>query len=300
MCLNGGININNLINVCGKDRVFENEPLKNHTSFRIGGNAKAVIIPETIEELLSVIKQLRNEKFVIIGNGSNILAPDEGVDYYVIKTTKINKVSVRDNEILAECGATLSKIANQAMENSLKGMEFASGIPGTIGGGVVMNAGAYDGELSQIVVKTTYCNRDGDVFELTNEEHEFAYRHSFFSNKDYIILSSIVRLNYGDKSEILAKMRELNQRRADKQPLNFPSAGSTFKRPEGYFAARLIDDSGLRGMRVGGAQVSEKHCGFIINADNASSEDVKKLMALCQDKVYEKFGVKIEPEIKIL
>ena len=163
-----------------------------------------------------------------------------------------------------------------------------------------MNAGAYDGELSQVVVKTTYCNKNGDVFEVIGNQHEFSYRHSFFSDKDYIILSSVISLKNGDKKEILEKMRELNKRRADKQPLNFPNAGSAFKRPQGYFAAKLIDDSGLRGMRIGGAQVSEKHCGFIVNVGCATAEDVKKLMLMCQDRVYEKFGVKIEPEIKFL
>lgn len=276
------------------------EPLKNHTTFKIGGNAKAVIVPESLDELLHIIKFLKDEKIVIIGNGSNILAPDEGLDYYVIKTSKVNSVSANNGEITAEAGATLSKIANCALENSLTGFEFASGIPGTIGGGVVMNAGAYDGELSQVVVKTTYCNKNGDVFEVIGNQHEFSYRHSFFSDKDYIILSSVISLKNGDKKEILEKMRELNKRRADKQPLNFPNAGSAFKRPQGYFAAKLIDDSGLRGMRIGGAQVSEKHCGFIVNVGYATAEDVKKLMLMCQDRVYEKFGVKIEPEIKFL
>lgn len=298
--MNGGITINSLYGVCDKEKIFENEPLKKHTTFKIGGNAKAVIVPTSIDELVNVIKCLQNDKFVILGNGSNVLAPDEGVDYYVIKTSKINNVSVYDNEIVAECGATLSKIANLALENSLTGFEFASGIPGTIGGGVVMNAGAYDGELSQVVVKTTYCDKKGDVFEITNEQHEFSYRHSFFSDKEFIILSSVIHLNNGNKDEISAKMQELNKRRSDKQPLNFPSAGSAFKRPEGFYAAKLIDDSGLRGMKIGGAQVSDKHCGFIINIGNATAKDVKELIEVCQNKVYEKFGVEIVPEIKFL
>ena len=163
-----------------------------------------------------------------------------------------------------------------------------------------MNAGAYDGELSQVVTKTTYCDKDGNIFEVVGNEHAFAYRHSFFSDKDYIILSTIIQLNSGDKTSILERMRELNKRRADKQPLNFPSAGSTFKRPEGYFAAKLIDDCGLRGVKIGDAQISEKHCGFIVNTGNATADDVKRLISLCQDKVYEKFGVRIEPEIKFL
>ena len=296
----GGIDINNLNDVCAKDKILEDEPLKNHTSFKIGGVAKMVIVPETTEELVEIVRKLNKEKFIVIGNGSNILAPDEGVDYYVIKTSKINHVSVYGDEIVAECGATLSKIANCALDYSLEGFEFASGIPGTIGGGVVMNAGAYDGELAQVVVKTTYCNKYGEIFEVNGKEHDFSYRHSFFSDKDYIILSSVVKLKPGCKDTILSKMRELNKKRASKQPLNFPSAGSTFKRPEGYYAAKLIDDCGLRGLRVGDAQVSEKHCGFIINVGNATAEDVKKLIVVCQNKVFEKFGVKIEPEIKIL
>lgn len=298
--MNGGIDINNLFDVCDKDNILCNEPLKNHTTFRIGGDAKAVIVPETMDELLKVIKQLHGEKYVILGNGSNVLAPDDGLDYYVIKTTKINSVEVSGEKVYAECGATLAKIANCALENSLSGFEFASGIPGTIGGGVVMNAGAYDGELSQVVIKTSYCDREGNVFEVVNDEHDFSYRHSFFSNKDYVILSSVIELKKGNLTEIRKKMRELNKRRADKQPLNFPNAGSAFKRPEGYFAAKLIDDSGLRGVKIGGAQVSEKHCGFIINTGDATADDVKKLLELCQNEVYKKFGVKIEPEIKIL
>ncbi len=298
--MNGGIDINNLFDVCGKDGVLCDEPLKNHTTFRIGGCAKAVIVPESIGQLLEVIKQLSNDKYIILGNGSNVLAPDEGLDCYVIKTTKVNSVVVHDEEIYADCGATLAKIANCALDNSLTGFEFASGIPGTRGGGVVMNAGAYDGELSQVVVKTTYCDRSGNVFEIRNDEHCFSYRHSFFSNKDYIILSSVIQLKKGNSNEIREKMRDLNKRRSDKQPLNFPNAGSAFKRPEGYFAAKLIDDSGLRGVKVGGAQVSEKHCGFIINTGEATADDVRKLMQLCQQEVYKKFGVKIEPEIKVL
>lgn len=298
--MNGGIDINNLFDVCDKDNILCNEPLKNHTTFRIGGDAKAVIVPETMDELLKVIKQLHGEKYVILGNGSNVLAPDDGLDYYVIKTTKINSVEVSGEKVYAECGATLAKIANCALGNSLSGFEFASGIPGTIGGGVVMNAGAYDGELSQVVIKTSYCDREGNAFEVVNDEHDFSYRHSFFSNKDYVILSSVIELKKGNLTEIREKMRELNKRRADKQPLNFPNAGSAFKRPEGYFAAKLIDDSGLRGVKIGGAQVSEKHCGFIINTGDATANDVKKLLELCQNEVYKKFGVKIEPEIKIL
>lgn len=296
----GGIDIKTLYDICLQESILENEPMKNHTTFKIGGNAKTVIIPKTKSELVEIVKVLRDEKFIVIGNGSNILAPDEGIDAYVVKTTGINSVSVNGNTIYAECGATLAKVASIAMENSLSGMEFASGIPGTIAGGIVMNAGAYDGELSYVVKKTTYCDRNGNVFELTGDEHEFSYRHSFFSDKDLIVLSCEIELAQGDKEEIFLKMRELNKRRSDKQPLNFPSAGSAFKRPEGYFAAKLIDDCGLKGTRVGNAQVSEKHCGFIVNLGNATANDVKSLLELCQKEVYEKFGVQIEPEIRIL
>ncbi len=274
--------------------------MKNHTTFKIGGNAKTVIIPKTEKELVEVIKCLKNEKFIIVGNGSNILAPDDGIDGYVIKTTKINSVVADGNIIRAGCGASLAKIASVALENSLSGFEFASGIPGTIGGGAVMNAGAYDGELSRVIKKTTYCDRDGNIYKIEGSQHEFGYRHSFFSDKDFTILSCEIELEKGQKENILCKMKELNKKRSEKQPLNFPSAGSAFKRPEGYFAAKLIDDCGLRGVSVGGAQISEKHCGFIINKCNATAEDVKGLLSLCQQRVFEKFGVSIEPEIKIL
>jgi len=274
--------------------------MKNHTTFRIGGNAKIVIFPQTIDELVSLIKYLRNEKVIVVGNGSNLLAPDEGLDCYVIKTTKLNSAWADGNKITAQCGATLGKIASVALANSLAGFEFASGIPGTLGGGVLMNAGAYGGELSQVVISTTYCDKNGNVFSINNEEHEFSYRHSFFSDKDYIILSSEIELKSGDMNEISNKMKELNKRRSDKQPLNFPSAGSAFKRPKGYFAAKLIEDCGLKGVSVGGACVSEKHCGFIVNTGDATANDVKELIKLCQSEVYNKFRVKIEPEIKIL
>ena len=274
--------------------------MKNHTTFKIGGNAKTVIIPKTEKELVEVIKCLKNEKFIIVGNGSNILAPDDGIDGYVIKTTKINSVVADGNIIRAGCGASLAKIASVALENSLSGFEFASGIPGTIGGGAVMNAGAYDGELSRVIKKTTYCDRDGNIYKIEGSQHEFGYRHSFFSDKDFTILSCEIELEKGEKENISCKMKELNKKRSEKQPLNFPSAGSAFKRPEGYFAAKLIDDCGLRGVSVGGAQISEKHCGFIINKCNATAEDVKGLLSLCQQRVFEKFGVSIEPEIKIL
>ena len=296
----GGINIKVLYDICSKDCVLQNEPMKNHTTFKIGGNAKTVIIPKTEKELVEVIKCLKNEKFIIVGNGSNILAPDDGIDGYVIKTTKINSVVADGNIITAGCGATLAKIASVALENSLSGFEFASGIPGTIGGGAVMNAGAYDGELSRVIKKTTYCDRDGNIYKIEGSQHEFGYRHSFFSDKDFTILSCEIELEKGQKENILCKMKELNKKRSEKQPLNFPSAGSAFKRPEGYFAAKLIDDCGLRGVSVGGAQISEKHCGFIINKCNATAEDVKGLLSLCQQRVFEKFGVSIEPEIKIL
>lgn len=295
----GGINIELLYSICSEDCILKNEPMKNHTTFKIGGNAKTVVTPKSVDELINVIKCLKNDKFIIVGNGSNILAPDDGLDCYVIKTSGVNEVLVNGTEIKAQCGATLAKIASAALENSLTGFEFASGIPGTLGGGIVMNAGAYDGELSQVVKSTVCCDRNGNIIEINGAEHEFSYRHSFFSEKEYIVLSSVIELEGGERENILLKMKELNKKRAEKQPLNFPSAGSTFKRPEGYFAAKLIDDCGLKGVSVGGARVSEKHCGFIVNTGTATSDDVKELIRLCQDKVFEKFGVNIEPEIKI-
>lgn len=297
------INIQTLLGDClSKENIFINEPLKNHVSFKTGGNAKFFITPTNPDELVCVVKKLKEngEKYFVMGNGSNLLVSDLGFDGTVICIGKnMSEISVNDNKITAMSGALLSRIANVALKSSLTGFEFASGIPGSLGGAVVMNAGAYGGEMKDVVVKTTYLSKDGEVKCIEGAQHNFGYRKSVFEEGD-VILESVIRLKEGNIEEIRAVMDDLNSRRREKQPLEFPSAGSTFKRPEGHFAAKLIDDAGLRGFKLGGAMVSEKHCGFVINYDNATSEDIYNLMAHVKAVVYDKFGVKLEPEVRLL
>ncbi len=272
--------------------------MKNHTTFKIGGNAEIVLLPETVPEMVEIIKNTENP--LVLGKGSNVLVSDGGIKGIVVITEKITGLSIDGNVIKADCGVMLSKIANHALENSLEGFEFASGIPGTLGGAVLMNAGAYGGEMKDVIKSVTYCDEKGEAFTIDNKECDFAYRHSFFSDKKLYILSAEIELKKGDKEEIRFKMNDFNSRRKEKQPLNFPSAGSTFKRPEGYFAGKLIGDSGLKGFMSGGAQVSEKHAGFVINTGNATCKDVLDVIKHCKKTVLEKFGVELETEVKII
>lgn len=279
-----------------------NEPLKNHVSFKTGGNAKYFVTPENAEQLVCVIKALREngEKYFVMGNGSNLLVSDSGFDGTVICIGRnMSAITVNGCEITAMSGALLSRIASVALKASLTGFEFASGIPGSLGGAVVMNAGAYGGEMKDVIVKTEYLSKDGELKCVSGEEHGFGYRKSIFAEGD-VVISSVISLKHGDSDKIRSTMDELNCRRREKQPLEYPSAGSTFKRPEGYFAAKLIDDSGLRGFKCGGAMVSEKHCGFVINYDNATSSDIYRLMGHVKSVVYDKFGVMLEPEVRLL
>ena len=294
---------NFLIETLGSEnKILKNEPLKNHTTFRTGGNAKYVLLPETNDEILKLVNYFKENsvKFYVFGNGSNILAPDEGYDGVIIKLGKnFSEIKVNDNLITACAGATLAKIFRASYENSLSGFEFASGIPGTLGGAVKMNAGAYGGEIKDVVISTKYLSNDGNISERKGDEQGFSYRHSNFSD-DEVILSAVIKLCHSQKDLIKEKSDDLNSRRREKQPLEYPSAGSTFKRPEGYFAAKLIDDCGLRGKRIGGAMVSEKHCGFIINYDNATSGDILNLIDFVKQTVYKKTGVMLEEEVKLL
>ena len=280
----------------------ENESLKKHNTFKTGGAADRFILINNVEELKKVLSFLKenNLKYFILGKGSNLLFDDEGYRGVIISMDNIKGLSVDGEYITAFSGETLTKTANFALSNSLSGMEFAHGIPGSVGGGVYMNAGAYDGCISDILVSSTYMDEKGNIFEITNEDHEFSYRHSFFSDKNHIILSSKFKLKPHNADLIKEKMDDLKQRRISKQPLEFPSAGSTFKRPEGYFAGALIEQSGLRGKKIGGAMVSEKHCGFIINYDNATTNDVLQLIDYVKKTVYEKFGVNLECEVKYI
>ena len=279
------------------------EPMNKHTSFKIGGPCEIFIEPESVSEVLAVIDYLNKNgiEFIVIGNGSNLLVSDLGIDGVVIKIgSKLSNIEVNGNEIYTESGALLSKVANVALANDLGGMEALSGIPGSIGGAIYMNAGAYGTEIKDVIKEVTFVNEKGEIITLGCEELELGYRKSIFTNKNFIIISCILALKKGDNEEIKALMREYTKRRCEKQPLSYPSAGSTFKRPQGYFAGKLIEDCGLKGYSIGGAMVSELHAGFVINYDNATAKDVMDLIEYIKNKVIEKFGVEIEPEIKII
>ena len=291
-----------LENILAKENIKENEPMKNHISFKTGGCARYFVTPECSDEVIAVIDAFKKEKvpYTVIGNGSNLLFSDKGFDGAVVCIgKKMSSVSADGVSVTAQAGALLSRISSVATANSLTGFEFASGIPGSLGGALVMNAGAYGGEMKDVVRTTTYVDASGKIKTISSEEHQFGYRKSVFKNGD-VILSSVIELKKGDIEEIKAKCEELNTRRREKQPLEYPSAGSTFKRPEGHFASKLIDDASLRGYRVGGAMVSEKHCGFVINYDNATSMDIFNLMKEVKRTVYDKFGVVLEPEVRLL
>jgi UDP-N-acetylmuramate dehydrogenase len=291
-----------LIKICGENVKF-NEPMKKHTSFKIGGPAEMLIEPENEEQFKCVIKRLKedNISYCIIGAGSNLLVGDKGISGAVIKMAKdFGGLSLSGDTITAGSGVMLSKLANFAASNGLSGLEFAGGIPGTVGGAVYMNAGAYGGEMKDVVISTRYMTDSGEIKEITGDEHKFVYRGSVFSSGGYI-LSTTFKLNKKPEEEIRAVMKDLNGRRRDKQPLEYPSAGSTFKRPEGYFAAKLIEDAELKGASVGGAAVSEKHAGFVINkSGEATAKDVLKLVELIKERVMEKFGVELSCEIKMI
>lgn len=279
------------------------EPMAGHTTFRIGGPADCFVQLENKEQLIQVQRYLRQVgmPFFILGNGSNLLVSDKGYRGIVLQIgQRMSRITVAGNIITAQAGAPMSQIARAALEHGLTGLEFASGIPGTIGGGVVMNAGAYDGELSGIVTQVNVVNGEGEYMELENESMEFGYRTSIIRNNSFTVTEVIMKLEKGDREQIKAKMEDLAARRREKQPLEYPSAGSTFKRPRGNFAGKLIMDAGLRGFQIGGAKVSEKHCGFIINTGNATAEDVRDVISEVQERVKEMFHVDLEPEILFL
>ena len=287
----------------GEDRVFTEEAMSQHTTFKIGGPADYFLMPDKGEDVGRVIKICKEKEipYFILGNGSNLLVGDGGYRGAVIQIYRnMSSVTVEGNETTAQAGALLSAVAAAAKNASLTGFEFAGGIPGTIGGAVVMNAGAYGGEMKDVLTEVTVMNAEGDIFTLPTEELELGYRTSIIKTAGYIVLEAKIRLKEGDPEVIRETMKDLTIRRTTKQPLEYPSAGSTFKRPEGYFAGKLIMDSGLAGYQVGGAQVSEKHCGFVINAGDATARDVRTLMDNVRDIVYKKYGVTLEPEVKFL
>lgn len=293
-----------LLAVLGEDKIKMDEPLKNLTSFKIGGPADALARVSTVDELIKIIRYAKdaNIPFFLLGNGSNVLVSDKGYRGIIIQLSKDDvEVSVSGDTITADAGVTLSKLSQTAMNASLSGLEFASGIPGTLGGALFMNAGAYGGEMKQVVTKVKVLDTDSlHVIELSNEEMDFGYRHSILKEKNYIALGCEIKLSHSDKETIGAYMRELALKRKEKQPLEYPSAGSTFKRPEGYFAGKLIEDAGLGGYSVGDAEVSEKHKGFVINKGNASAKDVRELIDYVIKTVKEKSGVTLEPEVLFL
>lgn len=280
------------------------EPLKNHTTFKIGGNCIALIEPREVSDIVETIKICRENsiKFFVIGNGSNLLVPDEGYNGVIIKLKgEFSTIKVEGEYLIVNSGAKLSEVYTVAYENSLTGFEFASGIPGTIGGAIYMNAGAYGGEMKDIVESVQVLDLDNfELRELKNEELEFSYRKSIIQRKNYIVTTIKLKLQKGNKEEINAVYEDLRERRNSKQPLNFGSAGSTFKRPEGHFASKLIEDAGLKGYHINDAWVSEKHSGFVVNKGNASYKEVMELIKYVQKVVFEKFGVKLETEVRIL
>lgn len=283
-------------------QVLRDEPMSRHTTFRIGGPADYFVCPdrEQIAEVLVVAKKC-GMAITVIGNGSNLLVGDKGIRGLVVEIgSAMNQIMVDKNHITAGAGALLSQVAAKAAAAELGGMEFAAGIPGSVGGAVTMNAGAYGGEMKDILRTVTVLTPEGELKTLDVSEMDLSYRHSCVPEQQYIVLEAEIELGYKSEEEIRAQMEELRNKRIEKQPLEYPSAGSTFKRPEGYFAGKLIMDAGLRGYRVGDAQVSEKHCGFVINRKNASAQEVRQLMQDVQDKVKAQFGVMLEPEVKML
>lgn len=285
-----------------EEQILLNEPMKKHTTFRVGGNAEYFLIAKTEEQIKSILKIAKDNSIpiFILGNGSNLLVLDGGIEGIVLKVD-IDYIELEENVLKVGAGTLLSKISSFATKNSLGGFEFASGIPGTLGGAIKMNAGAYGGEMKDVVVSTRYMDFNGDIYEIENNEHEFSYRHSrFTTNTDEIILSSEIKLQADDIENIKSKIAEYREKRTTKQPLSFPSAGSTFKRPEGTFAAKLIEEANLKGYTIGGAEVSSLHAGFIINKNNATAKDILDLINYVKEKVYEKFNIMLEEEILII
>lgn len=297
-------NKNEWIRKLGKQvEILVAEPMKNHTTFRIGGPADALALPKTPEEVAEVVRFCHEhaQPYYVLGNGSNLLVSDEGYRGLVLQLYRnFNDIQVNGETITVQSGAMLAAVARTAYQTGLTGLEFASGIPGTIGGAVVMNAGAYGGEMKNVLKEVTVLTKEGEVLVIPAKALELGYRTSVIPKNGWIVLGAVLQLKKGDQEQILARMEELKEQRITKQPLDLPSAGSTFKRPEGYFAGKLIMDAGLRGFTVGGAQVSEKHCGFVVNRGDATAADVWELICEVKRRVKEMTGVELEPEVKLL
>lgn len=297
-------NLINLLNrIVGKQNVKLEEPMSKHTTFRIGGPAEVFVTPQSVEELEQVVLACNNSSipFFVVGHGSNLLVSDVGMEGVVIQLyNNFANFTIDGNKVYAQAGVMLNRLGNAIRDAELTGFEFAAGIPGTLGGAVRMNAGAYGGEMKDIVTAVQLMDKNGNLLEKPVEEMDFAYRHSIVEQEGYIVIGATLTLQEGNRETITARMEELAAARKEKQPLEYPSAGSTFKRPEGYFAGKLIMDAGLRGYSVGGAQVSEKHCGFVINKGEATAADVLKLISDVKQTVYDKFQVELEPEIRLM
>lgn len=292
-----------LIAIVGEENVLSDEPMMNHVTFKVGGPARYYVIPQTMEALAEVIRMHKEEgkPYAILGKGSNLLVRDEGYEGTVIQIlSNLSAYHLEGPTLTAEAGVMLGKLANVLLEQELAGFEFASGIPGTLGGAVTMNAGAYGGEMKDVIKSVKVLDQEGNIKVLQADELELGYRSSIIAKKGLVVLEAVMEFTPGRKEEIEARMKDFNGRRREKQPLEYPSAGSTFKRPKGYFAGKLIQDAGLKGYSVGGAQVSEKHSGFVINTGDATCSDILQLIADVKDTVWDKFGVKLEEEVKIL
>lgn len=297
------INYKDIFSKVDVGEVLYNEPMKNHTTFKIGGPCDVLVMPNTIEQILNVLNLVKENDlaYMIIGNGSNLLVSDEGIRKVIVKLHKnFSKITLEGNKITSQAGATLKEIADFALENKLQGFEFASGIPGDLGGAVTMNAGAYGGEMKDVLESVKVIDKDLNVLDIDAKDMSLRYRNSRVQDEGLIVLEAVINLSEGDYDKIKEYQDELTFKRESKQPLEFPSAGSTFKRPEGYYAGKLIDDCGLRGYRYKDAMVSEKHCGFVINVGDANCEQVLYVINHVKEVVFEKFGVNLEPEVRII
>ncbi|HBM81899.1 MAG: UDP-N-acetylmuramate dehydrogenase [Clostridiales bacterium] len=295
--------IKRIISVVGEDNVKINEPMSRHTSFKVGGPADIFVTPGSDLEIRDVLKIFRDNGFpvYVMGNGTNLIVRDKGIRGAVLKIyDRFNAISIHGDTLSADAGALLSCVSKQALEAGLKGIEFACGIPGTVGGAIAMNAGAYNGEIKDVVYSVDAIDNDFNIITISGPKLEFGYRISTISKYGYTALRARFKLGHGNYEDIKDRMETLTRRRKEKQPLNLPSAGSTFKRPEGHFAAKLIEDSNLKGVSVGGAEVSKMHSGFIVNNGNASASDILELINIVIDEVYKKFNVRLEPEVKII
>ncbi|PFJ38769.1 UDP-N-acetylenolpyruvoylglucosamine reductase [Bacillus thuringiensis] len=293
---------NDLLNILDSNKVKKDEPLKSYTFTKTGGNADYFVLPTTYKEVQDVIKYANqnNIVFTILGNGSNLIVKDGGIRGIVLNLTKLTDISLKNNKIIVQSGATIIDTSRFALENHLTGLEFACGIPGTVGGAVYMNAGAYGGEVSHAIESVVVLTRDGEILNLNRDDLELEYRKSVIPKKGYLVLEATFALQEGEYNEIKEKMDELTFLRESKQPLEYPSCGSVFKRPPGMFAGKLIQDSGLQGKQIGGAQVSTKHAGFMVNVDKATASDYVKLIRYVQETVKAKFDVELETEVKII